>query len=443
MLDEPNILLCTVDSLRKDRVNSETMPYTAELADGGIWFSDMHSTAPATAASFVSLMASRYYSDVEGIGLPDDEFVTLAEALPEGYQTVGHSANKFTSSYYNYDRGFDDFESPTSGLKFAVRRHLDEDSRLFQLLEWGYHHWLEFNAGRGEHQQSWWNESAEEVNYCLSKAVDSERPWFVWAHHMDPHHPLEPPEEYLPDSVFDRGEAQSLSRQLPGLVQPHRKADLPAIRDLYDAECRYWDDQFREMHETVPENTLVVVVGDHGELLGEHDRYGHPHEMWAELTNVPCLMYHPDLPDLDIQSLQSTIDLAPTLLSLVGQSTPPSMRGTPIDVTHPTEREQAYGTIETPDHVGAVRTDEWTWMRHESRRSTQDNDGELLFSADADDDERLAVGKRGAEDNPDVVKRLSAEFEAEIDGDEAATGHTMENEQVRQHMADLGYLEQQ
>ncbi len=444
-MDNQNILLLTVDSLRKGRVDPETMPFTAKLAEEGIWFEKMYSTAPATAASFVGLMASRYYSDVEGIGLPNNEFTTFAEALPAAYATIGHSTNKFTSSYYNYDRGFDDFESPTSGLKFAIRRHLDEDSHLFQLLEWAYHHWLEFNAGQGEHQLSWWNESATEVNDHLLDAVPhdgaTDDPWFAWGHHMDPHHPLEPPTEYLPDSVPDRGYAQKITRELPGKIPSNRTGELRQVRDLYDAECRYWDDEFERLHSQLPDDTLVVVVGDHGELLGEHDRYGHPHEMWRELTNVPCLIYHPDLESQTIDSLQSTIDLAPTILSLAGVTPPTSMRGRPINLESPTPREQALGTIETPDHIGMVRTPEWTWMRHKSRRSTQDDQGELLYRAgnegSVDDGQSLAQTESG------VCSRLGKQFDDEVETNSVATGNTMEDEQVKQHMADLGYLEQQ
>lgn len=442
-MNDPNILYVTVDSLRKDAVRPDVMPYLSELAENGIWFDDMYSTAPATAASFVGLIASRYYSDVEGIGLPDEEFTTLGEAFSEaGYSTLGHSTNKFTSSYYNYDRGFDSFESPTSGLKFWIRRHLDEDSPLFQFLEWGYHHWLEFNASQSDHQLSWWNEPAEDVNTAVRGQLDGrDEPWFAWLHHMDPHHPLEPPADYVPDSVEDRGTGQSLSRELPGKVPADRSDDVQTVTELYEAECRYWDDEFKALHESLDDDTLVVVVGDHGELLGEHDRFGHPHEMWTELVNIPCVIYHPDLPSKTIESRQSTIDLAPTLLDLVGIDPPFSMRGNPIDIQRPRSRDQVVGTIETPEHVGMVRTDDWVWLRHRSRRSTQDDHGDLLFPANG---EGIAVdGMQEANRHPDVCERLAGAFEDTVGTEPAATGHRMQNEQVKQHMADLGYLEQQ
>lgn len=447
-MHKPNILLCTVDSLRKDRISWDTMPYTASLADKGVWFDDMFATAPATAASFVGLMASRYYSDVDGIGLPDREFTTIAEALKgAGYTTIGHSTNKFTSSYYNYDRGFDDFRSPTSGLKFWVRRHLDEDSPLFQFLEWGYHHWLEFTASQSDHQFTWWNEPADSVNARLLHAlpttdgVTTDGPWLLWAHHMDPHHPLEPPEQYLPDAVPSRGHAQNITRELPGRVPEDRRDELEDVRALYDAECEYWDDEFQRLHQHLPKDTLVVVVGDHGELLGEHDRYGHPHEMWRELTNVPCLIYHPTLDPATITSLQSTLDLAPTLLDLAGVSPPESMRGRPIDIDTPRPRDSVYGTIETPEHVGMVRTSEWTWLRHQSRRSSQTDHGELLYPASGEADSQ--TGAQNATRRPDTVARHRELFEDELGTEPVATGHQMANEQVKQHMADLGYLEQQ
>lgn len=441
-MNNPNILLCTVDSFRKDRVDEDITPYTKELADEGVWFDNMQATAPATAASFVGLMASRLYSDTEGIGLPEEEFRTLAEVLSEnGYTNIGHSTNQFTSSYYNYDRGFDKFQSPTSGLKFLIRKHLDEDGPLFRFLEWGYHIWLQTNASSSEHQLSWWNEPAESVNdNLLSWQRDLEDPWFMWAHHMDIHHPLEPPEEYLPDSVPDRGYGQRISRELPGRIPEGRGEDMSAIRDLYEAECRYWDDEFKKLHSELPDDTLTIVVGDHGELLGEHGRFGHPHEMWKELLNVPCLVHHPDIESDRIEELQTTIDLAPMILSLAGCDTPPEMRGKPIDIDDVSEREQIYGTIETPDHVGMSMNPEYKWVRHMSRRSTQEEHGELLFATGSE--ESLESGRSMKTSNNQIARKLRNNFDETTSG-ESVLAMAADDEQVRRHLADLGYLQQE
>lgn len=440
MIEPPQtILYATVDSLRKDAVTPEKMPHVAELADEGIWFEQMVSCAPATAASFVALMASRYYSDVDGIGLPDREFTTLAESLPADYHRGGHSTNQFTSAFYNYDRGFDAFGSPSQGWKFAIRKHLDEEGALFNALEWGYHQYLRVRADNGG-SPTRFNPTAEAVHDVL----DAQRPVdgreFLWAHYMDPHHPYEPPDEYLPESVESRGEAQRISRELPGRVPDGRMADLRRCRDLYHAECRSFDDAFGEWHATLPEDTLVVLVGDHGELLGEHGRLGHPHEMWEELINVPCLMYHPDLPSMTVDTLQTTLDLPPTITDLAGGVVPRSMRGSPINPKTP-GRDRVFGTIETPENVGFARSADYKWVRHLSRRSTQDDHGELLFSLTAP--ERLNIGREYADRYGGTVEDLRDSFEDAVGSEPVATGHQFGDGQVKRHMADLGYLQQQ
>lgn len=442
MIEPPQtILYATVDSLRKDAVSPDRMPYVSELAEDGIWFEQMMSCAPATAASFVALMASRYYSDVDGVGLPDTEFNTLAESLPREYHRVGHSTNHFTSAFYNYDRGFDAFGSPSQGWKFKVRRRLDEEGQLFKFLEWSYHQYLRLRADNGGNPTRF-NPTAATVHDSIARQRRDDGREFLWAHYMDPHHPYEPPAEYLPDSVPSRGEAQRLSRELPGKVPEDRGDDLRRCRELYHAECRSFDDAFADFHETLPDDTLVVLVGDHGELLGEHDRLGHPHEMWRELINVPCLFYHPDLPAGTIETQQTTLDLAPTIVQLAGGSPPPSMRGEAIDLDAPAEREQVFGTIETPETVGFARTPEYKWVRHRSRRSTQADHGELLFSS-TDGTETLSIGREYATQYDGVVADLRDTFETTVGDDPTVSARRFEDEQVKQHMADLGYLQQQ
>lgn len=443
MIDQPDtILYATVDSLRKDAVTAEQMPYVHGLAHDGLWFDQMISCAPATAASFTALMASRYFSDVDGVGLPDRQFTTLAEGLPADYRTIGRSTNQFTSSYYNYDRGFDWFDSPADGLKFTIRRHLDEEDTLFKLLERGYHLALRATSDGGGSRGNF-NTPADTVNSEVLNARDpSAAREFIWCHYMDPHHPYEPPTAYLPASVDSRAEGQRLSQELPGRVPAERSADVERCRELYHAECQYFDDTFADFHDQLPKDTLIVLVGDHGELLGEHDRLGHPHEMWQELINVPCLIYHPDLPSTTIETQQTTLDLAPTLLRLIGADVPSSMRGRPIDVPDPDGRSRVYGTIETPDNVGFARTAAYKWVRHNSHRSTQTDQGELLFPV-ADGTETVELGREEASREPEIAADLRAEFEDTVAAPPLATGRQFEDEQVKQHMADLGYLQQQ
>lgn len=438
MIDPDTILYATVDSLRQDVV-AETMPYVHRLAKDGIWFEQMVSCAPATAASFTALMASRYYSDVDGVGLPSHEFTTLAEAVPQQYRCVGRSTNQFTSSYYNYGRGFDEFESPSDGLKFTIRRYLSEEDLLFKILEWGYHQYLRSTSGSSGGRGSF-NTPCEVVNGQLLAGADSATPTFLWGHYMDPHHPYEPPAEYLPDAIDSRAYGQRISQELPGKVPDDRQEDLRRCRDLYHAECRYFDDSFSEFHGELPEDTLVILVGDHGELLGEHGRLGHPHEMWRELITVPCLIHHPELPSVSVTSQQTTLDLAPTILDLIGAAVPGSMRGEPIDIENPSAREIAYGTIETPEQVGFARTVEHKWVRHQSHRSTQADHGELLFETGGD--ETVPIGRENTGEHPDVVGALRERYEDTVATDSLATGRRFEDEQVRQHMADLGYLDQ-
>jgi Flp pilus assembly protein TadD len=118
-------------------------------------------------------------------------------------------------------------------------------------------------------------------------------PFFLWVHYFDPH------EEYRPPTRFaDREKG------------PHR---------LYDGEISYMDEQIGALLAKLPAGTNVVVVGDHGEMLGEHGELTHGLLLNRGVRRVPLIVAGPGVPAGQVSDcLVRTADVTPTLLALAG-----------------------------------------------------------------------------------------------------------------------------
>jgi arylsulfatase A-like enzyme len=176
---------------------------------------------------------------------------------------------------------------------------------------------------------------SREAEYTTARALkllskrQQNKPFFVWLHYYDPHSPYRPPEGNR-DRFTDVGrDAWMSEREVPNTVLNRlvEDVDTRAAMDGYDDELGYVDGQlgrvFDAMRRTgVWDNTIVLVVGDHGEGLGQHDHMGHG-GLWDEQLRIPCILRVPgEVPRRD-PKLASLEDWAPTLfgrLELEGES---------------------------------------------------------------------------------------------------------------------------
>src|SRR5205823_775164 len=106
---------------------------------------------------------------------------------------------------------------------------------------------------------------------------------------------------------------------------PRSAEELQLARDLYAAAVRYTDRELGRLwaaleQQGLAQHTIVVVVSDHGEGLGDHGRLGHGEELFEELLHVPLLIRVPGRPTLPrrVPDLVRVIDVMPTLLELAG-----------------------------------------------------------------------------------------------------------------------------
>jgi len=163
-----------------------------------------------------------------------------------------------------------------------------------------------------------------------------DRPFFAYVHTMDPHDPYAPPEPYRSKfaphlrTALDRLDTTLLDQAMaadPGLTAAAVSDDFEA---LYDGEIAYGDAQLGELvaelrRRHLYDNTLMVVLSDHGEEFLEHGTFGHGHSLYNELLRVPLVVKLPGPSrggQVRAQPVQ-LIDFVPWLLGWLGLEASP------------------------------------------------------------------------------------------------------------------------
>ena len=454
-----NVLLVTVDSLRADRVCEDVMPATRRFADDELEFTECVANGPSTPASFPTILASRHFAGIEGLGIPESGggVVTLAERLREaGYETAGYTDNHFASGSYHYGRGFAELHdaggtAEAGKLKQYVQSNLDKDGALFRTIERLYTRVdaaLSEATGRTSEY-----ERAESLNGRALEWIDAHDDWFVWLHYMDVHHPYEAPEEYqrrFLDDPLPLGRCRELSRKGTHHPEDVTPEEWTLIEGLYDAECAYADDQFGALLDALRERdvldeTLVAFTADHGELVGEHGHAGHPPRFWEGIVRVPLVLSGtgdadgvPTAESVDEQV--RLLDVAPTVADALGIDAPTEWEGeSALAVARGDDPSAfAFGDVGRQVNYGrcyARRADGWKLLRHD--------EGEFLFDVHATPEERPADDRSG-----DADEEFAALSEALDDHQgrmadlrTGARGVDEDDAMVEEHLRDLGYVE--
>lgn len=449
-----NVLLVTVDSLRADRVTEEVMPNTRKFVDGSLEFTDCVANGSSTPASFPSILASRHFASINGLGLPDGgATVTLAERLREvGYRTGGFTDNHFASGSYHFDRGFDTMHdasgSMESGnLKQIVQSNLDKEGPLFRTIERVYTRFDSLLSSMSGNDVEY--ERASSLNERALSFIDDADgdDWFTWLHYMDPHHPYEAPDAYQQqfiDEIVSVSERRMLSRRGTHHPAEMSDADWERLEALYNAECAYTDDQFATLlaeleQRGLREETVIVFTADHGELFGEHGAGGHPGEFWEGVIRVPLAI---DAPNHDgtVTDQVQLLDVAPTIVDTVGETQVEDWTGQSLlEVANSADSAPlAFGDVGRKINYqkGYVRrSDGWKLLDHAE-------DGEFLFNI-RETPAELPTDERST-DQPAILAELQDQIgqhrKRMQQSRRGSHGINEDEAMVEEHLEDLGYL---
>ena len=312
-----NVLLITLDTTRADRIGAydypgaET-PHLDSLAEEGVLFEDTITPTAFTLPSHSSILTGLYpaYHGVRlnGGSALADVHTTLAERLADNGYRCGAFVGAFVlDGRWGLEQGFE---------------HYDDDFEL-----------------RGDQRldlsgvQRPANEVVDAALGWLS--MDDQRPFFSWVHFYDPHTPYEPPEPYRSRFGAARARDLNVGENASAGTQARRLREwINEQNALYDGEIAFADSQIGRLlawldDQALADDTVVVVVGDHGEALGSHGEIEHGYYVYDYAVRVPFVIRLPDgdFSGVRVHQQVRTIDLLPTVLDLVGVEGPAKVHG--------------------------------------------------------------------------------------------------------------------
>ena len=277
----PNIVLITLDTTRADHLGASgwrfaRTPNLDALARRGTRFARCDTAAPITLPSHATILTGL---------LPPHHGVrdNGTFALPARIESV---ASMLRAA--GYDTG-----AVVSAIVLARRYGLDQGFRIY-----------DDDLGAGYAAGTEVSERQADATTAAALAVlpKLRPPFFLWVHYFDPH------EEYRPPA-----------RIAEAMTGPHR---------LYDGEIAYVDEQLGALLGKVAKNADVVVVGDHGEMLGEHGELTHGLLLYEAARRVPLILAGPDVPvGRTVPCLVRTADVTPTILGWARVAAPNSLDG--------------------------------------------------------------------------------------------------------------------
>ena len=285
----PDVLLISIDTLRADRLGcyghaEAQTPALDALAARGLRFTQATTTTPLTLPAHASLLTGTFPSrhgvrDNGGFYLGDEPRSLASVLKAHGYRTGGFVSAFVLDSRWGvqqgFERYFDDFDlSKYEGRGLdAVQRRGDET--VAKMLEW--------------------------------LGQESGRPLFAWVHLYDPHTPYDAPE-------------------------PYRSRFPKTLEGAYDAEVAWSDALVQRLLDGLAargrlKRTVLAVVGDHGEALGEHGEATHGFFLYDATLQIPLIFAGPGVPALRVDEQVRIVDVMPTLLELAGVPLPAGVQG--------------------------------------------------------------------------------------------------------------------
>ncbi|HOV74067.1 MAG TPA: sulfatase [Candidatus Hydrogenedentes bacterium] len=326
-LAQPNVVLIVVDALRADRVDAvrngePVMPKLARYGRENVRFTNVATACTWTRPSMASMLTSLYVDTHQVYfgpdarhpenGGPNDRLPAACETLATylkkaGYATSAVQTNVNCAASLGFAEGFDRYEELGPVPANTVTDH------------------------------------------ALRQVGESNAPFFLYVHYLDPHIPYEPPEAYRKIFGFPPPlPAEELKTvtdfmdyfwdhidHLIGNTDRRAFTELSdaakdAVRTLYDGESRFLDDELARLLEGIrarQPNTVIVITSDHGEHFWEHGRLGHGLTEYREELDVPLILSGPGQIPKTIDILAETVDIAPTIAALLHLKPNPRWQG--------------------------------------------------------------------------------------------------------------------
>lgn len=413
MKKSPNVVFIVVDTLRATRLGcygypKNTSPTIDHLAQHGVRFEYCMApgipTTPAHTTIYTGLHPLTHNIVCHGGKADLDRKIPV---LPELMQSAGYTTCAVDNLY-------DIKPWLARGYEFYINPSFKHKMRLLV--------------------------SCEEINGRAIPWIKSHtaEPFFLFLHYWEPHTPYLPPDRYRTFYPRDRDPfaAEHTSFE-PIKRQPFWDmfkdlwfnklgpvTDAEYVASLYDAEIRHVDDGIRAILDTLDETgltdeTMIVLTGDHGESMYQHDIFFDHHGLYDDITRVPLIIKQPGSASAGkvMERIVQHIDIAPTILDAIGSRAP-----SPNVTSYPMEGKSLWPLISgTSDEYGwdRVISCENTWQ---SKWSLRDVNHKLILSRRPDNHGMprrelydLQADPGETENLADIASNMADEKEAELE----------------------------
>jgi choline-sulfatase len=304
--EEYNVVIIGLDAARPDHMSgfsdgANTTPSIARFSQAGFVFENAVSQSPWTLPSFASIFTGLYPNEhglTNRYNIAGDELIeaSIPEGLPTlamelkqaGYYTAAFTGNAGLNGRYGFSRGFDHYFDNVSFAGFETTvpmalEYLENAAEPFMLFVHGYEAHGKHQSGTGFSAEDWLAMRNASI-YKQKLPAYSQSEWYAW----------------------------------------------------YDEKLRLMDANVAPLLAALEarEDTIVVILSDHGDGFGEHESFDHGLSLYDELVHVCLVIKAPFIGNGRISQQVRLIDVAPTILDLVGRrrigsgtSLVPAMRG--------------------------------------------------------------------------------------------------------------------
>src|SRR5579875_2824308 len=406
--DKLNIVLLTNDSLRADHLGGygytrPTSPFIDAFAGQGILAERFFAPAIPTQPSYTTLLTGQYPTTHNVVAHGGKADISHdAASLPELFLQAGYvtcSVDLLWRMRSWFGRGFEFVLDP------SVRRTLPPmvtcDELNHRAIPWMRQH--------------------------------MEEPFFLFMHYWDPHYPYVAPQDYR--HLFYEGNPTDpdnhsleawwdhpigmMARDTWVRTPQGHITDANCVTAMYDQEIRYLDDGLRKIVTAIDdlglsEQTLVIVIADHGESMTEHGIFFEHYGLYDPVLHVPMLMRLPGrLPaGVRLPQMLQHVDIAPTLLEAAGLHIPKAIEGKSFwRLATGEEGDGGYGEVVSVECTWqacwSLRTDDYKLIVSRDENAPCPRE---LYDLSADPGEEHNV----VAERPDVAAALEARLDAWI-----------------------------
>jgi arylsulfatase A-like enzyme len=302
MKTTPSIFIFLIDACQAAHLSAygyrrKTSPNFEKLAEDGVLFENAYTSASFTRSSvatlFTGLYPERHKVRIERHGL-DSRFLTIPEFLKsKGYRTAIFTSAAAVSTRFGFSQGVDDYYGTFGSWEARIKR----GESTSQFYEW----------------------------------IANPGPLFAYLHFMEPHFPIIPPPPFLDmfRSTTLTGERRHviLTRQdLSEQGHVFSAEEIQNVVDDYDSTIAYIDGELGKIFDHlrrsgVYDDSLIILLSDHGEGLGEHGAWSHGSHVYEEITRVPMIVKFPEALGWKgrVRRVVQIADIFPTIIDLFGQ----------------------------------------------------------------------------------------------------------------------------